>query len=91
MQQTNAHELPLTTPQQPPTERKDATFARLAEPRVNRALDSIRLVGNLSNRGRYDYDPVDVAAIMSTLRQAVNDIEARFRSNSPREEFKLRR
>ena len=37
---------------------KERKFKELAEKRVNRALDSIRLIGNLSNRQNYSYDDV---------------------------------
>lgn len=84
--------LPLNIPDHVPHETKSEVFARLAEPRVTRAIDAVRLVGNLSNRGRYDYDPVDVDAIMTAMRQALNDVETRFRVSSPRGEgFKLHR
>lgn len=76
---------------QPQRESKAQAFERMAPPRVERAIDAVRLVGNLANRSSYDYEPEDVRAILAELRQAVNDAESRFRSNMPREPFKLRR
>jgi hypothetical protein len=92
MEQVNeADELKLGMPPQPITETKGEAFERLATARVNRALDAIRLVGNLANRSSYDYDADDVADIMHALRLALADIEGRFRVNSPQEAFRLKR
>jgi hypothetical protein len=83
-------ELPLGIPEHVPGESRAEAFVRLAEVRVNRALKYIDRVGNLSNRASYDYDSVDVDEIMRVLREAVEDTARRFRSNSPRQEFRLR-
>lgn len=72
----------------PDTKRRK--FKELAEKRVNKALDSIRLVGNLSNRQTYAYDDAQVRKIVKALRDAVGEVEARFGSNSSQGgEFKL--
>lgn len=76
---------------QPVRESKEEAFLRMAEPRVTKALDAIRLVGNLANRSSYEFQPEDIEAISATLRKALADMESRFRVNSPREPFKLRR
>ncbi len=69
---------------------KQSKFKELAEKRVNKALDSIRLVGNLSNRQTYAYDDAQVRKIMKALRDAVGEVETRFGSNSSQGgEFKL--
>jgi hypothetical protein len=83
--------LPLGETPQPQRETKAEAFERMAPPRVERALDAIRLVGNLANRSAYEAQPEDVEAIFATLRQALVDAESRFRSNMPREPFRLRR
>lgn len=88
---TSAVELPLGLTAQPRRESKGEAFERMAPPRVERALDAIRLVGNLANRSTYEYGPEDVEAIFTTLRMMVADMESRFRVNSPREAFRLRR
>ena len=41
-------------------ESKREKFIRLAENRTNKALDMIRLIGNLSNKAVYDYSEDDV-------------------------------
>jgi hypothetical protein len=83
--------LPLGEPEQPQRESKAQAFERMALKRVARALDDIRLVGNLANRGSYDYDGEQVADIVAVLRQGLADVESRFRVNSPREPFAFRR
>jgi hypothetical protein len=72
-------------------ETKGEAFERLAMYRVNKALQRIDQVGRLSNRAIYDFTTDDAVAILTTLRQAVDDIESRFRLNSPRPEFRLKR
>ncbi len=44
-------------------ESKRDKFKRLAEKRVNNAIKSINLVGNLSNKNIYDYTDDDVSRI----------------------------
>lgn len=83
--------LPLGDTPQPVTETKAEAFDRMAPARVTRAIDHIRLVGNLANRSTYAYSDEDVAQIMAAMRTAVNDAESKFRSNSPRPSFQLRR
>lgn len=71
-------------------EAKKRKFRDLAEKRVNKALDSIRLIGNLSNRQNYAYDDAQVRKIVKALRDAVGEVESRFGSNSNQGgEFKL--
>ena len=69
---------------------KERKFKELAEKRVNRALDSIRLIGNLSNRQNYSYADGQVRKIVKALRDAIGEVETRFGSNSSQGgEFKL--
>lgn len=53
-------------------------FVELAQKRVTRALKDIRLVGNLSNRSNYKYTEDDARKICKALRDAVEDVRARF-------------
>jgi hypothetical protein len=59
---------------------KHDKFRELAEARTNRALDSVRKIGNLSNRQLYDWDDGEVRKIIKALKDAVADVEARFAS-----------
>ena len=56
------------TPQQGESNR--SKFVRLANGRVNAALHSIRLIGNLANRSLYDYNEQDVERIKDILTRA---------------------
>jgi hypothetical protein len=66
-------------------------FVGLAEARVSRALQAIRVVGNLSNRNNYEYSEDDVRKIVKALTAEVDALQARFRSSDTkaRPEFKL--
>ena len=60
-----------------PGETKEEKFKRLAEPRVNRALDKIRLIGNLAT-GDYAYSPEQVEKIITSLQRAVIELRDKF-------------
>ena len=72
-------------------EKKHAKFRELAEKRTNKALEAVRLIGNLSNRQTYVYEEAEVRKIVKALRDAVAEIEARFGKSSSHKggEFKL--
>jgi hypothetical protein len=53
-------------------------FVLLAEKRMTRALNDIRLIGNLSNRSNYKYTEEDARKICKALRDAVDEVRARF-------------
>jgi hypothetical protein len=53
-------------------------FVVLAEKRVTRALRDLRLIGNLSNRSNYKYTDEDARKICKALRDAVEEVRARF-------------
>lgn len=57
---------------------KRGRFVKLANQRVTKALDQIRLVGNLSNRTAYDFTDEDTKKIVKALQQAVDAAKARF-------------
>lgn len=71
--------------------KKHEKFRELAEKRTNKALESVRLIGNLSNRQTYVYEDAEVRKIVKALRDAVSEVEARFSKTSGRGggEFKL--
>jgi hypothetical protein len=57
---------------------KSAYFIELANKRVNRAFDKLRLVGNLSNRNNYAYTDDQVTKIFGSLRQELKAVEDKF-------------
>lgn len=86
MNETPAGKFPMAT-----DEKKHAKFRELAEKRTNKALEAVRLIGNLSNRQTYVYEDAEVRKIVKALRDAVSEIEARFGRSTGRSggEFKL--
>jgi hypothetical protein len=71
-------------------EKKHAKFRELAEKRTNKALEAIRLIGNLSHRQTYVYEEAEARKIVKALRDAVAEVEARFgRTSSRGGDFKL--
>lgn len=70
---------------------KRAKFVELANNRVNRALNDIRLIGNLSNRSAYDYTEEDVRKVVRALQREIDTMRGRFGSaaGSSESEFSL--
>lgn len=65
-------------------------FIDLAEKRTNRAINCIRLLGNLSNRNNYDYSEADTRAILRALDGEIKTLKAKFDQSSRGEKtFKL--
>jgi hypothetical protein len=55
-----------------------AKFVALANKRVPKAIKSIQLVGNLSNRSNYDYADEDIAKIFRALQDELAACKKRF-------------
>lgn len=55
-------------------------FIRLAEKRVSRAINDIRLIGNLSDRSNYEYDETQIAEIFAVLRSEMSACSKRFKA-----------
>jgi ABC-type Fe3+-hydroxamate transport system substrate-binding protein len=66
-------------------------FVELAENRVSRVIQDLRLIGNLSNKSNYEYSDEDVEKIISTLKNEVNKTQKRFESVTSKKKdlFKL--
>lgn len=67
-------------------------FVRLANSRVNKAIHSIRIIGNLSNRSNYSYTEDDIEKIFRALQEELKGCRKRFsreRSDS-NDEFKIK-
>ena len=59
-------------------------FRKLAELRTTKAVNYIRLLGNLGNRAFYEYGDDDVAKIISELRGHVSNLEKRLQNSDNR-------
>jgi hypothetical protein len=68
-----------TSPVQKRTREKDRDkFVDLANKRVSKALQTVQLIGNLSNRSNYDYTEEDVAKIFRALQEEIAACKKRF-------------
>lgn len=57
---------------------KRQKFVKLANQRVNKAIEQIRLIGNLSNRTAYEFSEEDVRKIVKALQRSLDGTRARF-------------
>jgi len=68
------------------------SFVRLAESRTNKILNSIDLLGNLSNKSNYSYSDDDIRKIFKAIQDRLTKVNSKFQSSSTpknRDEFKL--
>ncbi len=70
-------------------ETKNDKFKRLATQRVNKAIELIGRIENLSNTNNYDYDENDTKKMFIALDEAIRHLKSSFRSNSKKDKFKL--
>ncbi len=65
-------------------------FVRLAEARTQKIIDTIKLLGNCSNRYVYEYTEKDVEKIFSTIEAELKTAKAKFTGGGSKEtRFKL--
>ena len=66
-------------------------FVDLAQKRVNKTVNDIRLIGNLSNKTNYSYTEEDVKKIYNALKTALDEMKVRFeiKGSEEKEIFKL--
>jgi len=63
----------------PKEETKREKFKRVVEPRVRKALKSIRLIGNCSGSA-YEYTEDDIASIILSLTKELEQLGSRYAS-----------
>jgi len=63
-------------------EKRRDKFIELAEKRVTRALNDLRLIGNLANKGNYSYTDDDVKKVMQAIEYEVKNLRRRFENSS---------
>jgi len=59
-------------------ESKAEAFKRLATKRTNRILKDVSLLGNLSDKGNYAFDELQVRKIFSAVDRELKQTKARF-------------
>lgn len=64
--------------ERPVKETREERFRRVAEARVNKIIAEIRLLGNLSRTGTYEYTPEQVDKIFRCLELEISAAQARF-------------
>ena len=59
-------------------ETKRERFVRIAEARTNKILEMLRLLGNCSTRGNYEYTDEDVRKIFGALERELKNTKNKF-------------
>jgi hypothetical protein len=68
---------------------KAARFERLAERRVNEALEKLRLVANLSNRRNYTYTAEHAQQIVTALEVGFQQLRSKFQDATENREIRF--
>lgn len=64
-------------------------FVKLAENRTQKILDTLDLLGNLSNTNNYIYETTDVEQIFGAIRERIKEVESTFKVASERTSRKV--
>lgn len=72
----------------PINETSHKRFKRLATARTNKVLRDLRVLGNLSNRHRYEYKREEINKIFNEIERKMRKVRSRFRFLKEKE-FKL--
>ena len=70
-------------------ENKHEKFTRLAEARTSKVLETIDLIGNLSNKSSYAYTGEEVELIFNAIRKACDNNEAKFKTERSKKRRKF--
>ena len=64
-------------------------FKRIAGARTNKILDMLKLLGNCSNTGNYEYSENDVKKIFNAIETEVRASKAKFIKSTKKNKFEL--
>lgn len=70
-------------------ENRHEKFTRLAEARTSKVLETIDLIGNLSNKSSYSYTEDEVEQIFNAIRKACDENEAKFKTGRSKKSKKF--
>lgn len=70
--------------------RKREIFVRLSNNRLNSAIKTIKLIGNLGNKSHYEYTDKDKKIIEESLKEAIKDAMSRFRVEKKKNEILIK-
>jgi hypothetical protein len=71
------------------TESKADRFKRIASKRTEKVLDSLRKLGNCSNKGVYAYSDEDISKIFSAIDSELKRIKVLFNTKAKSNKFTL--
>lgn len=71
-------------------ESRNEKFMRIAEFRVNKMVDWIRKIDNLSNRGNYEYTDEQVEEIFGYIQLELDEVKKHFLSSGKKDEKKFK-
>ncbi|MBE6639862.1 MAG: hypothetical protein E7616_10575 [Ruminococcaceae bacterium] len=67
-------------------ETKRERFVRIAEARTNKILEMMRLLGNCSSKGNYEYTEEDIRKIFGALERELKNTKNKFLGIDAKEE-----
>jgi len=70
-------------------ETRQQRFKRIAGARTNKILDMLKLLGNCSNTGNYEYSENDVKKIFNAIEAEVKASKAKFIKSTKKNKFEL--
>lgn len=70
-------------------EAKKERFQRVATRRVNKALEALRLIGNVGNRSLYSYTDAEIEKMFGALENKILEIKGKFRTEKKGGNFKF--
>ena len=69
---------------------KKANFVRIAEARTNKIIESIALLGNLSNASYYEYTQDQIETMFGAIQEELDNQKKKFSAQGPkRKKFRL--
>ena len=70
-------------------ETRQQRFKRIAGARTNKILDMLKLLGNCSNTGNYEYSDNDVKKIFNAIESEVKASKAKLIKSTKKNKFEL--
>lgn len=67
--------------------RKNENFLRLSKERVNKVIDSIERLENLSNKNLYSYSEEQVEKMFAAIEESLDSAKKSFKDKKPRQKF----
>jgi hypothetical protein len=71
------------------SESKKDRFKRVAEKRTNNIIKTLKLLGNCSNKGNYEYTKTQVDLIFKAIEKELKITKNQFHKENNNKEFKL--